>query len=55
MMRLALTLGIGFLAVWLFALGGAWSLLGVLLFFLLALLLDDTDRPRKPENLPGQA
>ncbi|WP_243090011.1 hypothetical protein [Thermus neutrinimicus] len=54
-MRTALTLGIGLLAVWLFSLGGAWSLLGVLLFFLLALLFDDADRPNEPENLSPQA
>ncbi|MBW6395852.1 MULTISPECIES: hypothetical protein [Thermus] len=54
-MRLVLTLGMGLLAVGLFGLGGAWSLLGVLLFFLFALLFDDTDRPGEPENLSPQA
>ncbi|WP_164835710.1 hypothetical protein [Thermus tenuipuniceus] len=52
---MALTLGIGVLAVWFFSLGGAWSLLGVLLFFLLALLFEDTDRPGKQENPLRQA
>ncbi|MFN4233135.1 hypothetical protein [Thermus sp.] len=54
-MKLLLALGMGLLAVGLFGLGGAWSLLGVLFFFLLALLFDDADRPNEPENLSPQA
>ena len=54
-MKLVLTLGMGLLAVGLIGLGGTWSLLGVLLLFLLALLFEDTDRPSKPENLSPKA
>ncbi|WP_243028227.1 hypothetical protein [Thermus albus] len=54
-MRLALTLALGLLTVGLFSLGGTWSLLGVVLFFLVALLFEEESPSSSPPKPSGQA
>lgn len=48
--KMALPLGTGALSVLLFALGGVWSFLGVLLFFAFGLLLDGLDEGGGPTS-----
>ncbi len=55
LMRLALTLALGLLTVGLFSLGGPWSLLGVALFFVLALLFEESSPSNSPPKPSGQA